>query len=441
VPTSTLSFKLFLLCSFIMLGRPQEVFTFLQPMRPALVATLLATAALLFTNRLQGVSAALSTPESKRYLFLFFIAIIGIPFAHHRNMAFHGVFPGYASNVVFFVLLVSQITSLQRLKSLVWVVCLAAFMYGFLAGLLRMESFAGGRFQLLTGNFDPNDTAYVLLALFPLCLYFVQFKEGLLKKLVAVAAICGSVSTIFLTGSRGGILAFGAVLLILLLTRMGGVGKGSKMLFTLVLASTWFLVQDKINVDRYLSVSDLTTDYNVTGEGGRIKLWEEAIELTLTRPITGVGVNCYPSAAYYARLNAGETYQTWHAVHNSFLQIAAELGLVGFTIFLLINLRSLSTFLQISRSNLKLSEGSDLSVLAGLMFLGFVGVLISGFFLSQGYSVFLTFYFALAAAMARLPRQTSTGAENDERATHRDGKVSVSPPEFRTRKGVPQGPA
>jgi hypothetical protein len=36
------------------------------------------------------------------------------------------------------------------------------------------------------------------------------------------------------------------------------------------------------------------------------------------------------------------------------------------------------------------------------MLLGFAGFLVSGFFLSQGYSIFSTLYFALAAAMGRL---------------------------------------
>ena len=52
-----------------------------------------------------------------------------------------------------------------------------------------------------------------------------------------------------------------------------------------------------------------------------------------------------------------------------------------------------------------------MSALGGLMLLGFVGLLVSGFFLSQGYSIFSTLYFALAAAMGRLQAGLSTGIE------------------------------
>jgi O-antigen ligase len=419
-----MTFKLFLLCSFVLLARPQEILVFLQPARPALVITILATAALLFGRRRQDLATALSTPESKRYLLLFLIMLLGIPFAHHRKFAFDGIFPDYAANVVFFFLLVSQVTTLQRLKSLVWVTCLSTMMYGVWSGLLQMKNFGGGRFQILEGNFDPNDTAYVLLALFPLCLYYLRFNEGLLKRLIAITAICGAVATLLLTGSRGGILGFGAVLATLLLSRTGGIGKGSKVLLAVVFASSWFLVKDRVDVDRYLSVADVSTDYNVTGEGGRLQLWKQAIDLSLANPLTGVGVNCYPSASYYSRMGAGESYQKWHTVHNSFLQIAAEVGLVGFAIYVLINLKSFLTFYRISKIKSKPapSETGVTSTLSGLMLLGFVGLLVSGFFLSHGYSLLSTFYFALAAAMERVHARISAGTESTR------GAVDASEP-------------
>ena len=49
-----------------------------------------------------------------------------------------------------------------------------------------------------------------------------------------------------------------------------------------------------------------------------------------------------------------------------------------------------------------------MSALASLMVLGFVGLLVSGFFLSQGYSMYSTFYFALAAAAGRSEAGLST---------------------------------
>jgi O-antigen ligase len=414
----TMSFRLFLLCSFVLLGRPQDILPFLQPLRPALVLTALAMGAFVFGGHRQELSAALSTPESKRYLLFYLIMIVGIPFAYHRRIAFESIFEGYVVNMLFFVLLVSQVTSLQRLKSLVWVICLCTVMYSVFGGVL--QSFDSVRFQVVGNMLDPNDTAFLLVSLFPLCLYVVRFDEGLLKRLVAVAAIIGSMAVILNTGSRGGILGFGAVLLILLLTKAGGIGKSFKGLIVVMFVSTLLFFRDTIDLERYLTLTDLSSDYNVTSEGGRLPLWQAAIDLSFANPVTGVGVNCFTWAHYLAKKAAGESYLREHVIHNSFLQVASEVGLIGFGIFVLINLRSVFTFVRMSRLRLQTQsrEASEISALSGFMLLGFVGLLVSGFFLSQAYSLYFTLYFALAAVMGRLQagiEATRGAADTSER--------------------------
>jgi len=57
-------------------------------------------------------------------------------------------------------------------------------------------------------------------------------------------------------------------------------------------------------------------------------------------------------------------------------------------------------------------ETSEMSALGGFMLLGFVGLLVSGFFLSQGYSILATLYFALAAVIGRL--QAAVPAPGDQ---------------------------
>jgi len=399
-----MSFRLFLVCSFFLLGRPQDILTFLQPARPTLVLTILAMGAMVFGGHRKELSAALSMPESKRYLLFYLIMIVGIPFASHRGLAFQGVFVTYIVNVLFFVLLVSQVTSLQRLKSLVWVICISTVTYSVFGGLLQSGSGGDGRFQVSGSAFDANDTAYVLLSLFPLCLYFIRFDDGMSKKLVAIAAVFSAIAVVLATGSRGGILGLGTVLLVLLLTKTGGIKTSHKVFLVVMLASTFLLMRDRIDVDRYLALSDVSSDYNVSSEGGRIELWQSAVDLSLANPITGVGVECYPFAHLRARQLAGESFLRWQYTHNSFLQVATEVGLAGFAVFVLINLQSLFTFLRISRIRIEpeAREASEIRVLGGLMLLGFAGLLVSGFFLSQGYSIFSTLYFALAAATVRL---------------------------------------
>jgi putative inorganic carbon (HCO3(-)) transporter len=400
-----MAFRLFLLCAFVLLARPQDILTFLQPMRPALVATGLALAALAFGGRPKELARGLSMPESKRYLLFFVIMVLGVPFAHHQGQAFGGVFAGYSVNVLFFVLLVSQVSSLERVKSLAWVICLSTLTYAAFGGILQIPQFEG-RFSVVGGLLDPNDTAYVLVSLFPACLYFFRYGEGLLMRLAAVAAVCCAIAVILFTGSRGGVIALGTVLALALVTTKSGIEKRYKILFVLMLAGTWLLLEDRVDVERYLSLSEVSEDYNVTGQEGRLTLWQGAIELALANPLTGVGVDCFEYAYFLAREAADNPYLRWHSVHNSLLQVAAEVGLVGFAVFLSINVQCFLTLYRVSKTTqeqrLNSRDAAELGALGGLLLLGFIGHLVSGFFLTQGYSLFSTLYFALAAAIGRV---------------------------------------
>lgn len=139
-------------------------------------------------------------------------------------------------------------------------------------------------------------------------------------------------------------------------------------------------------------------------------MWKGAIILSFTNPLTGVGVNCYSWAHFLDRVASGETYLRMHSVHNSLLEIAAEVGLIGFAVYMLMIVHCLRTFYRISGigSQNRSLGSSELEALGGLMLLGFVGLLVSGFFLSQGYSMLTTLYFALAAVMERLRVSTTT---------------------------------
>ena len=359
-------------------------------------------ATLVLGSERKNLASALAMPESKRYLCFYFIMVLGIPFAYHKGVALDGVIVKYLGNMLFFVLLVTYVNSFQRLKALMMVVCASTLAYGFFGGLIM--GMREGRIGVFGNAFDPNDTAFVLLSLFPPCLFFVRFKNGLLIRLVAIVASCSALAVILLTGSRGGMLGLGAILLLMLLTRIGGINSGQKILFTLLIVATAFLFRDMIDLDRYMTIADLSSDYNASSEGGRIDLWTAAIKLAAAHPITGVGVECFAFAQYLLRERAGAEYLGWLQPHNSLLQIASEVGVIGFAIFMFIIVRSLVVFYRAGSTGS--SDQSpierEFSGLAGLLFLGFCGLLVSGFFLSQAYSNFFTFYFALAAVTRKI---------------------------------------
>lgn len=393
-----MAYKLLLLWSFVLIGRPQDLLPVLQPLRPALVLTAMTLLAVIFSGE-KNFKNVFLLKETKRYLLFFVIMIIGIPFAYHRRIAFESIFLGYLLSIIFFLVLVSEINSLKKLKSLVLIICISNFLFSFF-GLLYGSS-DGGRFGIYGSMFDENDVAYVLTSLFPLSIYYLQFNEGLIKRIFGIITICSSIIVTLMTGSRGGLLGLITVLTIMLLTKTGGMKKSHKFMIMGLIGVVYFLMSDKLDLTRYLTLLDISSDYNVSDETGRMQIWERAITLMLSHPITGVGVGCFTMALGYMRESLGLP-PIWQATHNSFLQIGAEVGLIGFMVFILIILRSLITFLHISKIEATSNEAREISTLGGLMFLGFIGHLVTANFLTQGYSIYFVMYFALAAVIRRL---------------------------------------
>lgn len=403
-------FALFSLWTFVLVGRPQDLIPALVPLRPALVLGALTLAVVVFGRMQTLVKSSRSTPEARRYLIFFTIMIVGIPFAYHRRIAFEFALTAYLMNILFFLVFVTLVDSVARLKKILWIVTLCALIYG-LFGFL-MGSSSGGRFWMYGTMFDPNDIAYVLVTLLPLSLLFIVRSEGAIKKILALVGAGASLIVILLTGSRAGILGLAAVLVLALLTQVGSIKLRYKILLLAGIALVAMLNFERINVERYLTLTDIEGDYNVTEETGRLEVWKKAVALLLTYPITGVGAQCFPMAIGYLRSDLA-ILPVWQAVHNSFLQIAVETGVFGFAFFLSLIVGCVRNFWRCRAIETAERSGTDreeLRTAAGLMQVSFAGHLVCAFFLSQGYSLFFTLFFAISAVMRQLA-VVSVGAE------------------------------
>jgi O-antigen ligase len=150
-----------------------------------------------------------------------------------------------------------------------------------------------------------------------------------------------------------------------------------------------------------MTLFSLESDYNVESELGRLQIWERAISFTIEHPLTGVGVQCFPMALGYSRAELG-LVPKWQAAHNAFLQISAETGLVGFTLFVLLTIKSLIIFFNVSKIKAFSISSREIKILSNLILLAFIGHNIAAFFLSQGYSIFFTMFFAMASAIKQI---------------------------------------
>jgi O-antigen ligase len=405
-----MAFNLFLLWTFVLLGRPQDLIIALQPLRPALALSVLSAGSTFFGPNGSQLSSLFQIPEVRKYFLFFLIIIIGIPFAYHRRVAFNFIFFSYMVNMLFFLIFVLHVASLKNLKTVLFVISLCTLFYGFF-GLMK-GAFHGGRFEIYGGMFDSNDIAYVLISLFPLSLYFIFHREGFLKRIIAIISIFTSPVVILYSGSRGGFLGLIAMTAFFLLTKTNRVRRSHKIVFIIVMIVLFFSIRDKIDIERYMTITDIGSDYNVTDEFGRTQLWKRGIDLLLSNPLTGVGVDCSSMAIGYARETVG-ILPRWQVIHNSYLQVAIETGVIAFILYMSLMVRNLKTFWQTKGLAGSSEEITEIRTIAWLINLGFIGHLITAFFLSQGYSILFTLFFSLSTALGNISTQLINQPANE----------------------------
>jgi putative inorganic carbon (HCO3(-)) transporter len=236
------------------------------------------------------------------------------------------------------------------------------------------------------------------------------------------------------TGSRGGFLGFGVVLAYLLTTyrvlprriRMWGV-LGGALLLAAGGPRYW---------ERLRTMLEPSRDYNWSGEEytGRGELWRRGIGYIRRRPIVGLGANRFVTAerelseVARRRVMAGRPVQALVA-HNSYIHIAAELGLPALVVFLALLARTARTLTSVRR---RAGPDTRLGAFAHVLFASLLGYVVCAFFQSAAYFAFFYLCLGLAAATGALVVA--------ERRPPARGGLAALPQALLPVRGRPSGP-
>ncbi|MFZ3263893.1 MAG: O-antigen ligase family protein [Terriglobales bacterium] len=188
-----------------------------------------------------------------------------------------------------------------------------------------------------------------MLTPFPLVLAATRFTDGNRRILVtAVAALMAG--SIFLSGSRGGMLALCAeliVLAVLLLRSRQGDWKKPLMLgafMVLMIAFLLWLGGSELT-HRLASIhSEAQTEIN---GGTRVAIDRDCLHMLVKRPFLGWGLGTFPIV--YPQFRSFYTTFFVNQAHNDYLQLLVETGLAGFAIatwFLVLMFRQAITKLE-----------------------------------------------------------------------------------------------
>lgn len=204
---------------------------------------------------------------------------------------------------------------------------------GLMAALYAIHSYREGLFYGATvrgtlalegQNTDPNLFAFSLIIPVAVCISHIIKQERKALKVILSVAMGIMLFGIIITGSRGGMLGIGAVVItyILSLRREITVWMLLAVIGVAILALTPVFV-----IERWEEAVE-------TGGTGRLGIWTAGLKYLETNWIYGAGLNNFPNAYHESAWLTPVSEHSHRAAHNSYLSTAVELGIVG--LFLLI---------------------------------------------------------------------------------------------------------
>ncbi|WP_241255729.1 O-antigen ligase family protein [Candidatus Protofrankia californiensis] len=283
------------------------------------------------------------------------------------------------------------------------------------AGIARLQGGAG----------DPNFLAAWLLAGLILAVGLIAATRNRRLRWVLAAAVGVDAVGLASTLSRGAfVAALASALAALVLLRRQRRQVAGLILLGAVVAAAWLAASPA-------AWQRMTA--NDRGDG-RVDLWTVAWSIIRDHPILGVGLNNYTvvESDYVRRVGpipwVDIIVSRAHEVHNSYLQLFAENGIVGSALFLTFLVACLRTAFLAARRFEALGDRRN-AALANAVLLATFSMTVSGFFLSNAVDKRLWFLLALGPAL--LQAAVDSPSPSEKRPSKRISGKNSDPADFR----------
>lgn len=253
---------------------------------------------------------------------------------------------------------------------------------------------------------DQNNFAMLFVVLQPFLWYWgASFTRPVLKW-ACWLSIPFCWHAVFLTGSRGGLLGLVATILLI-------VARSKRRILGLALIPAFAFVFMWQGGSIMKSRADTLSEYSQDASAaGRLESWHAAILMVRDHPLTGVGLASYgPAFPHYSTKRPREA-------HDTFLQIAAESGIVAGLMYLLVLADCLASLWR--NGNRLRREGAEVNDsfefrLNETVLISFIGLAVCSVFLSlQEFEVF--YCLTVMTNGALLLTAQRSGAEKEARA-------------------------
>jgi len=386
-------------------GRVHELFPVLLPLKPAVVAAVLAI--VLYVLQQSGLRRidCLRSPTTTCVLGLLVWGALCVPTALNGGLAF-AFWTGFARTVVMYLVVAGSVRNVRDVERLI----LTYFAVTVVYTAVVLSRFELGADSWRLGHlyyYDANDLATLIATAMPLGLYFVLASRRPLVRVLAIAGLAVLAIGQIRSGSRGGFLALLAVAAFVLL-RFTTVPARSRLAgLAVILAVALATASDRYWV-QIQTIAHPHEDYNLTSEGGRMKIWQRGLGYIADRPVLGVGGANFQVAegtiSPLARLQEHGIGVHWGAAHNSFIQVGAELGIPGLLFFVGLIATAFTSLRRVARRAGRGAPSNGVPRLAQSLMAALVGFVVGAFFLSLAYTDMLYTLAAFAVGLWKVAR-------------------------------------
>lgn len=257
--------------------------------------------------------------------------------------------------------------------------------------------------RLTGGIFNPNTLAAEIVVAIVVAIFLLVATRRASLRLVLLAFVSVFAVVFVQTQSRSGILALGAAFAFALVAAGPLRGRISAVILiaaALGLAYYVFAAPPQLR-ERVTSIVTGTSQASPLRED----TWQIALQMTRAHPVRGIGLGNFPAleAQYFTSnvniVEVGSLRRFQLVVHNTYLEILAELGIVGLILFLSVLAMTVGRVAAMLAQ--RGPEGST-RLLARSITTGTVGVMTSQIFNSGEYSKQLWVLLGMSVAAAAL---------------------------------------
>jgi len=249
---------------------------------------------------------------------------------------------------------------------------------------------------------NANDfTAHLFFAL-PFVIFVLMISErGWIRRILCLGVLGYGVYYCAATGSRGGLVAFAAVCMFILIRAPGrlriGALAAAVAMFVLILA---VLPQSLLHRYATLFTNDSDDVEAVESTAARTHLLRSSIQFTLQHPLLGVGPGEFSD--YEASVAKSEGRKgAWQVTHNAYTQVSSEAGIPALLFYLAAIVMSFRTFGKVYRAARYHPQLRSMAMACFCCQLSMVGFCTATIFLSLAYTMYLPTMSGLAMVFSR----------------------------------------